>query len=294
MMGARLRPGGEYILRAVRESALGVFLDAGSGNTSDDILLHKAQQTRPVAVGEEILVNLYLDPKKRLAASMRLARVKEGEVGLASVLSVTEEGGFLDIGAERGVFLPFKEMRGRIRPGQLFYVKIYRDKSDRLAASMAVEEDIKKTAASAADKRRGDGFTGRVYGELADCWLLWDEREKTLAFLYRGECRKQPEIGEEISGRVTFIRSDGRLNITQRAPKQDALADDAEKIWEYLTASGGRMPYGDDTLPSVIKERFSLSKAAFKRALGRLMKEGRIRQEDGWTVQRQDLYARDS
>ena len=43
------------------------------------------------------------------------------------------------------------------------------------------------------------------------------------------------------------------------------------------------MPYCDSTPLEIIKQKFGISKAAFKRALGHLMKQGKIRQEDGWT-----------
>ena len=43
------------------------------------------------------------------------------------------------------------------------------------------------------------------------------------------------------------------------------------------------MPYGDATSPEIIQTKFGMSKAAFKRALGRLLRQGTIRQEDGWT-----------
>ena len=44
------------------------------------------------------------------------------------------------------------------------------------------------------------------------------------------------------------------------------------------------MPYCDDTPMEIIKEKFGISKAAFKRALGRLLRQGLIRQEEGWTI----------
>jgi len=79
-------------LTAVRESELGVFLDAETGNTSDDILLHHVQQTAPVKIGDRVRVFLYLDPKRRLTASMRTPRMKEGQVARLRVINVTKEG----------------------------------------------------------------------------------------------------------------------------------------------------------------------------------------------------------
>ena len=90
-------------LTAVRESEWGIFLDAETGNTSDDILLHTMQQTAPVKVGDRVRVFLYLDPKRRLTASMRTPRMKEGQVARLRVINVTKEGAFLDVGAEGGI-----------------------------------------------------------------------------------------------------------------------------------------------------------------------------------------------
>ena len=285
--GKKLLPNGEYFLTVVRKNELGAFLDVGTGNTSDDILLHKAQQTQAVEIGDKIRVNLYLDPKKRLAASMKFSHIKEGGIGLGTVISVTATGGFVDIGAERGVFLPFSQMRGKIKQGQTFFVKLYRDKSDRQAVTMIVEDEIKSVAENAGTVKNGTQITGRVYNRLDDGWLIFTE-EKFIAFLHKDELIQSsiPEIGEEITGRVIFIRTDGRINISQRQIKEKALDIDADKILEFLYERNGRMPYSDRTPPEIIKEKFLLSKASFKRALGKLMRQGLIIQEDGWTILR--------
>ena len=119
----KYKAGDVVTLKAVRVSDMGAFLDAGTGNTSDDILLHKQQQLSPVKAGDEVRVYLYLDPHKRLTASMKLPKMKEGQLGYAKVLSVTRDGGFVDIGAERGVFLPYTEMLGKVRPNQKIWIK---------------------------------------------------------------------------------------------------------------------------------------------------------------------------
>ena len=106
-----LRPGDVVKLKVVRISELGAFLDAETGNTSDDILLHKQQQNRELQIGDEVEVLLYLDPHKRLTASTKLPKMKEGQLGYVKVLSITKDGGFVDIGAERGVFLPYSQMQ---------------------------------------------------------------------------------------------------------------------------------------------------------------------------------------
>ena len=136
------KAGDVVTMKVSRVSEMGAFLDAGTGNTSDDILLHKLQQLTPVKAGDEVRVYLYLDPHRRLTASMKLPKMKEGQLGYAKVINVTKDGGFVDIGGERGVFLPYTEMLGRVNPNQKIWIKLYRDKSGRPAVTMKVDKDL--------------------------------------------------------------------------------------------------------------------------------------------------------
>ena len=90
----------------MRTSDQGAFLDGQTGNTNDDILLHKDQQTSSVAIGDEVEVFLYRDPKGRLTASMRLPAMKVGQIGYVEVINTTNFGCFVEVGTERGIFMP--------------------------------------------------------------------------------------------------------------------------------------------------------------------------------------------
>lgn len=279
----KYRPGDVVTLKVVRLGEMGAFLDAATGNTSNDILLHKQQQTKELQIGDEVKVYLYLDPSKRLTASMNLPKMREGQLGYVRVLSVTRDGGFVDIGAERGVFLPYSQMRGHVVPGQLVWVKLYRDKSGRPAVTMRVEEDMVRASKPAEGLKVGDKVTGTIYNILPEgFFILTDQR--FLAFLHRSEVPGgRLDFGQQVNCRVTYIREDGRINVSMRLQKENALIADAQDIYDFLVKRGGSMPYCDSTPLEIIKQKFGISKAAFKRALGHLMKEGKIRQEDGWT-----------
>ena len=269
-------------LTAVRESELGVFLDAETGNTSDDILLHTVQQMAPVKVGDRVRVFLYLDPKRRLTASMRTPRMKEGQVARLRVINVTKEGAFLDVGAERGIFLPYAGMRGRPQVGETVWAKLYTDKSGRLAVTMEVEDELRRASRPAEGVRVGDRLKGSVYNITERGAFLFTE-ERYIAFIDHQEIPKRPRVGETVEMRVTYLREDGRLNGSLRPPKEEARLEDADRLLALLEEHDGKMPYTDATSPAVIQDRFHISKAAFKRALGRLMKEGLVEQRDGWT-----------
>lgn len=168
----KYRPGDVVTLRVARMGEMGAFLDAGTGNTNDDILLHKMQQTEEIKAGQDVKVYLYLDPNRRLTASMKLPKMREGQLGYVKVLSVTRDGGFVDIGAERGVFLPYSQMRGHVSPDQLVWVKLYRDKSGRPAVTMRVEDDMLKASKPATGLKIGDMVTGTIYNILPEGFFL--------------------------------------------------------------------------------------------------------------------------
>ena len=277
------KPGDVVTLKVARVNDMGAFLDAGTGNTSDDILLHKLQQSQEVKVGDEVKVYLYLDPNKRLTASMKLPKMREGQLGYVKVLSVTRDGGFVDIGAERGVFLPYSQMRGHVVPDQLVWVRLYRDKSGRPAVTMRVEDDMVAIAKPAVGVKVGDMITGTIYNILPEGFFILTN-QRFLAFLHRSEVPEgRLDFGQQVSCRVIYLREDGRLNVSMRLQKENALVEDAAMLYEFLQNRKGKMPYCDTTPPEIIKQKFSISKAAFKRALGHLLKQGKIRQEDGWT-----------
>lgn len=281
-INSHYKPGDVVTLKVARVNELGAFLDAGTGNTSDDILLHKAQQLHEVKVDETVEVYLYLDPKSRLTASMRLPQMREGQIARVRVINTTRDGAFVDIGAERGVFLPFSGMRGKVRKGDKVWAKLYRDKSDRLAVTMEVEEELQKAAKPAENVKPGDMLTGTVYNLFTEGAFLFTT-ERYIAFLHASEITKELRVGDELPVRITYVREDGHVNVSMRPVKEQALEVDAKKILELLDSCDGKIPYTDDTPADIIKEKFGISKSAFKRSLGTLMKAQLVKQENGWT-----------
>lgn len=270
------------LLKVLRVSDMGAFLDGGTGNTNDDILLHKNQQTSPVQIGDEVEVFLYHDPSGRLTASMRLPKIKIGQIGYAPIVNTTKFGAFVDVGTERGIFMPFAEMKGRPKEGEYVWIKLYEDKSHRLAVSMEVEDEMRRASKPATDAKVGDWVEGAVYN-ITDQGAYLITKERWIAFLHESEFTHHILVGEMLKGRITFLRDDGRINISLRPAKETALTGDSAAVFAFLAKRNGKMPYGDTTPPEVIKAKFGLSKSAFKRALGHLMKEKKVRQADGWT-----------
>lgn len=271
-------------LKVARMSEHGAFLDAGTGNTSDDILLHKAQQTADVSIGEVVKVFLYLDPKKRLTASMRVPKMREGQIARLKVINVTSDGAFVDVGAERGIFMPFAEMRGRPRVGEVVWAKLYTDKSGRLAVSMNVSDEIRRASKPAESVKVGDVLTGAIFNIIEKGAFVFS-RERHIIFIPQKEIPRALRVGEVVNVRITFLRGDGRLNGSLREIKETALDSDAERIFAFMQKNDGILPLNDKSSPEKIFAVFKLTKAAFKRAIGHLFRERRIEKtDDGFKI----------
>ncbi|MBQ7629000.1 MAG: RNA-binding protein [Selenomonadaceae bacterium] len=271
-------------LKVARIGEIGAFLCAETGNSNDDILLHKAQQTAEVKVGDAVNVFLYLDPKKRLTASMRVPKMREGQIARLKVINFSGDGAFLDAGAERGIFLPFAEMVGRPKVGDVVWAKLYTDKSGRLAVSMKVADEIRRASKPAENIKRGDKIIGAVYN-ITDAGAFVFSEEKYIVFISKKEMPRELRAGDVVEARVTFIREDGRLDASLRDVKENTLRQDAENILKFMRDNGGELPFNDKTAPEKIFAVFHISKAAFKRAIGHLFSERRIEKiSDKWRI----------
>lgn len=263
-------------LKVVRETDFGVFLDAGTGKSNDDILLHKTQQTSEVKLGDIVKVFLYLDPKKRLTASMKVPKMKVGQIARLKVINVSKDGAFLEVGAERGIFMPFAEQIGKVKVGDIVWAKLYLDKSGRLATSMKVSDEIRRASKPAENIKVGDKLKGAIYNITESGAFIFSE-ERFIVFIPQKEIPRILRAGEIVEARITFIREDGRLNASLRKPKEKAIDDDAEKVLRFIKDSGGKINFGDKADPDKIQKIFHISKAAFKRAIGHLLKTKKIK-----------------
>lgn len=149
---------------------------------------------------------------------------------------------------------------------------------------MRVDKEMQKASKPATGIKVGDTVTGTIYNILPEGFFVFTS-QRFLGFLHRSEVPGgRLDFGQEITARVAYVRADGRLNLSMRQQKEHAMVADAEDILSFLKKRGGKMPYCDDTPMEIIKEKFGISKAAFKRALGRLLRQGLICQEEGWTI----------
>lgn len=273
-------------LEVDRETEFGYFLTDGT----DDVLLHNSEiaEGTELEIGQEVTVFIYLDKQGRLTSTMKIPNIQVGTYGWAEVVNVRRElGVFVNIGLSKDILVSLDDLPNlqHLWPavGDRLYVSLKTDRQERLFAKLATEDVIQEMAVKAPLKGvRNTTVKGNVY-RLLMVGSFFVSEEGYRCFVHESERKQEPRLGEFVEGRVIDSKEDGTLNVSLMPFKQDKMVEDAEVIFRYLMNRGGAMPYGDKTQPEDVQFHFGLSKGAFKRALGKLMKEGKVYQEDGWT-----------
>jgi len=280
-----LQAGTIVTLYVKNKQEYGWFLE---NEEEEAVLLHNSEITDGFDPNGPVEVFLYQDHSGRLASTMKRPLITLGEYGWVSVVGeeVSRLGVFVDIGISKDALvseddLPYKF---EVRPieGDKLYCTLKLDKNGRLFAKPATEEKIWDIAKRANQTDMNKDFTGVVYRTgKAGTWIITEDMHR--AFLHPTEREDEPRVGETVTGRIIDVHDDGSVNVSLLGRRTERQKDDAENVYDYLMARGGKMPYWDKSLPEEIEKRFGISKGAFKRALGKLMKEGRAYQKEGWT-----------
>ncbi|MEW9669146.1 S1 RNA-binding domain-containing protein [Ammoniphilus sp. 3BR4] len=270
-------------LEVVRKAQFGYFLSDGE----NDILLHKNEAEKEFKEGEKVSVFIYMDHEERLAATMKKPRIVYGEFKWLDVTDVNRKMGvFLDMGIQKELLLSKDDLpQDRAAwplKGDRVFVGLKHDKKGRLLAKLGLDVELAEMEEQAGKNMINKEVTGYVYRVIALGAFMYTD-EQHIGFIHREDMKGSIRLGQKVTARVKSIREDGRLNLTQNPSKAVAYQEDAEIIYQILQDRGGAMPFSDQTDPETIRQKFSISKAAFKRALGKLMKENKIYQEDGWT-----------
>lgn len=274
---------GDYNELAVKRAAsFGLYLDAGTGNTSDDILLPTGSIVgdKP-AIGDIVRVFIYKDSKDRLVATMKTPLAKVNELAYLKVTGVSDFGAFLDFGLERDILVPKREQKYPMLKESSYLVFLYEDKTGRLAASTEVDRYLEN--AEEGTFKLGDEVRGVVYDKQTNDSLMIAIDNKYRAVVLKNEYFTRILPGEVVEGTVKKIYEDGRVGFTPRKKMVEAKEELSDKIMSYLKFHGGSMPYNDKSTPEEISSTFASSKNYFKIALGNLMKKGLIEQDEKGT-----------
>lgn len=260
-------------LYVVKTVDFGVYLgEEVNAAMEDRVLLPKKLVPEHVQPGDKVEVFLYKDSKDRIIATTKLPQLMVGEVGLLTVSQVTNIGAFLSWGLEKDILLPYKEQTKRVSEGEEVLVALYIDKSKRLAATMNVYEYLSKDSGYQKD----DMVTGRVYqiSEEFGAFVAVDDRYSAL--IPKRENFGEIRVGDIVNARVAGVKGDGKLDLSIREKAHIQIEKDAQKLLMIMDSFDGVLPFTDKANPEVIRRETQMSKNEFKRAVGNLLKNGKI------------------
>ena len=255
-----------------RLTPIGAYLSDGF-DTTDVVLLPEKEVAKNSRAGDQIDVFVYRDSKDRLISTTREPKIQVGEFAALKVADVTKVGAFLDWGLEKDLLLPYNEQTVKVQKGRDYLVNLYTDKSDRLCATMKIYPLLKVDA----PYKMGDWIEGYVYQINPEIGAF-----VAIDNLYHGlilikDANSDIHCGEKIHARVSEIRNDGKLVLSPNKKAYKEIPKDAIVILTKLNESQGFLPYNDKSDAFVIKKEFNMSKSSFKRAVGKLLKEKKIR-----------------
>ncbi|MGN0479957.1 MAG: S1 RNA-binding domain-containing protein [Lachnospiraceae bacterium] len=255
-------------LNVVKIVDFGVYL----GTSDEKVLLPKKQVPEGTEIGDALTVFVYRDSSDRLIATTKTPLITLGQLAMLKVVEISKIGAFLNWGLEKDLLLPFKEQRGKLNAGDTRLVALYVDKSDRLCATMHIY-DYLSTDSGYVNDSHVEGYVFEINPKFGAFVAIDD---KFLGMIPKDTMPAHIAVGDRIDGRVTQVRSDGKLVISTRQKAYIQMDEDSKVILKVLEEKGGVLDFNDKADPEVIKEHFDMSKNAFKRGVGRLLKEGKI------------------
>ena len=267
-----IRLGEKQILSVLRTKDFGEYV----GESEEAVLLPKKYVPEGIRVGDSMEVFVYRDSSDRLIATTETPMLTLGQVGLLRVKEVGKIGAFLDWGLEKDLFLPYKEQTIQVRPGKSYPVALYIDKSKRLCATMKIYNYLLAEAPYAKDET----VQGIVYQVNPNFGVFVAVDGKYHGMIPKKNAHGEFRIGDTIQARVVAVREDGKLELSMRERIQVQMAKDAETVMDVLESYDGVLPFSEKASPEVIERELNMSKAAFKRAVGHLLKLKKIRIEN--------------
>jgi predicted RNA-binding protein (virulence factor B family) len=261
---------GEYnTMKVAREVAFGLYLDDGA----EGILLPTRFVPKGAKPGDELKVFIYHDGEDRLVATTQQPKGILGDIVKLRVVSVNQQGAFMDNGLMKDLFVPkSKQIRGMLPNGE-YLVKIYIDEqTGRLAATEKIDQFLSNEELTVKELDIVDLIVQR----RTDIGYVVIINNKHTGVLHHNEIYRNITEGDRFTGFIKKIYPDNRIDVSAGKPGYGRVEDEAGKILRLLQENNGYLPYHDKSDPEEIYDFFGMSKKTFKMTLGNLYKQKKI------------------
>jgi hypothetical protein len=263
--------GKRNLLSIVRASQPGLYLDGGE---LGEILLPGRYVPAELAPKQKLDVFVYRDSEDRLVATTEKPHAMVGEFGCMQEKNVNPQiGAFLDWGLAKDLLVPFREQEFPLRVGEWAVVYVALDvKTNRIIASTRLNRHLNRDTPAYRDGQPVNiliaSKTPLGYNAIVD--------DAHLGLLYKSQLASALKIGARMKAFVRTVRANGKIDLSLDAAGYKRVEPLTSLIVVALKTNGGKLALDDDSSPVVIRQKFGVSKKAFKQALGKLYKARRI------------------
>lgn len=269
-------------LQVIRLNEYGAFLGLKEEFAEDADMFQSERETillprRYVPEGTEIDdmldVFVYLDSDDRPIATTETPLAQVGQFKLLRCLEVNRVGAFMDWGLSKDLLVPFGQQFKPLQAGRSYLVYLYTDTaSKRIVATAKLDRVLDKTESS-YEKAQAVDVIVRRKTDLGYLCIINGEHS---GLIFRDQNFKPLKIGEEIKAFIHEVRADGKISLSLHKGASQAKDSLAQVILSMMDDNDGFLPLNDKSSPQDIYHQFKVSKAIFKKTLGKLYKERKI------------------
>nr|WP_317280474.1 S1-like domain-containing RNA-binding protein [uncultured Fusobacterium sp.] len=265
-----------------RFTSVGAYLTEveKEGEELEDIsilLPNNELEERELQEGDEVEVLIYMDSEDRPVATFRKTEALVGTLAKLEVTDVNPKlGAFMDWGLKKELLLPRGQQEIPVEVGKKYLVGIYEDSKGRLSATMK----IYKFLLPSTSIKKNDIVSGTVYRIEPNIGVFVAVEDRYFGLIPKIEYFKDYKVGDEIEARVIRVREDGKIDLTPRERAYIQIDEDAELILGKMRLLGDSFGFTDKSSPEEIMDYFNMSKKAFKRAMGNLLKNGKVEKNE--------------
>jgi predicted RNA-binding protein (virulence factor B family) len=260
-------------LTVARMADMGAYLESDKG----EVLLPKKFLPDNLDVGDSVEAFVYVGYEDSLMATLNKPYAVVDDIAVLQVVDVTDHGAFLDWGLEKDLLLPYRRQLKPLVPGQKCVVKLLLDENTgRVIASSKLRRFLKENNTI---MKAGDEVTALFFDD-AEVGYTAILNDTFVGMLHKPDATDPIEIGETRSVYVKRVLPEGLTELSLRKVGYQAVVETRIILLEALKEAGGFIACTDKSSPEEIRDRFDLSKKAFKRVVGTLYKEKKIKLED--------------
>lgn len=250
--------------------------------------LPKSESPQVLHIGGSVKGFVYENENHQLAMTCQhIPKSRVDHYAFGTVVSVRRDlGVFVDIGLlDKDIAVSLDDLPEPKhlwpQPGDRLLISLKVDKNDRIWGQLADDSIFQAISVSPKRSLMNRSTDATVYHlKLSGTLVL--TRDYHLGFIHPSERDVEPRLGQRVHGRVIGFSKHGGLNMSLKPRAYQAIGGDAKMLLAMLERNvNHRLPYTDKTDPAVIKTDLGISKGAFKRAVGHLLKADKVTEHDG-------------